>query len=85
MSVTYTTTRWFSRVHREHEAGNLTRAFRDVLLALGRFDACRLGIFPSHRTLAARARCSVRTVQNALQAAKRLGLGPPASAPPGAA
>jgi len=24
---------WFSRVHREYEAGNLTRAFRDVLLA----------------------------------------------------
>ena len=65
---------WFSRIHREHEAGNLTRAYRDVLLALGRFDACRLGVFPSHRTLAARARCSVRTVQRALQAARGLGL-----------
>jgi hypothetical protein len=39
---------WFSRVHREFEAGSLTRAFRDMLLALGRFDLCRLGIFPSH-------------------------------------
>src|SRR5215472_14225575 len=67
-------TAWFSRIHREHEAGNLTRAFRDVLLALGRFDRCRLGIFPSHRTLAARARCGLRTVQRALQAAKALGL-----------
>jgi hypothetical protein len=64
---------WFSRVYREFEAGNLTRAYRDVLLALGRFDG-PLGIFPSHRTLAARARCSVRTVQSALQAARRLGL-----------
>ena len=64
---------WFSRVYREFEAGNLTRAYRDVLLALGRFDG-PLGIFPSHRTLAARARCGVRTVQRALQAARRLGL-----------
>ena len=64
---------WFSRVYREFEAGNLTRAYRDVLLALGRFDG-PLGIFPSHRTLAARARCGLRTVQRALQAAKRLGL-----------
>jgi hypothetical protein len=65
---------WFSRVHREYEAGNLTPLWRDVLLALGRFDACRLGIFPSHRTLAARARCSERTVYSALQAARALGL-----------
>jgi hypothetical protein len=65
---------WFSRIHREFEAGTLTRAYRDVLLELGRFDRCRLGIFPSHRTLAARARCGVRTVQRALQAARRLGL-----------
>ena len=65
---------WFSRVYREFEAGNLTRAYRDVLLALGRFDACRFGIFPSHEFLARRARCSVRTVQRALEAARALGL-----------
>jgi hypothetical protein len=65
---------WFSRVYREYEAGNLTPLWRDVLRALGRFDACRLGIFPSHAFLARRARCSVRTVQRALQAARRLGL-----------
>ena len=64
---------WFSRVYREFEAGNLTRGYRDVLLALGRFDG-PVGIFPSHRTLAARARCGIRTVQRALQAARRLGL-----------
>jgi hypothetical protein len=65
---------WFSRVHREFEAGNLTRHYRDVLLMLGRFGACRFGIVPSHATLAARARCSVSTVQRALQAARSLGL-----------
>jgi hypothetical protein len=65
---------WFSRIHREFEAGNLTRHYRDVLLELGRFQACRFGIFPSHQTLATRTRCSVRTVQRALQAARELGL-----------
>jgi hypothetical protein len=60
-----------------------------VLCELGRFDACRLGIFPSHEFLARRARCSVRTVQRALEAARALGLvdggiGPPSgSVPPG--
>jgi len=65
---------WFSRVYREYEAGNLTPLWRDVLRALGRFDACRFGIFPSHQFLARRARCSVRTVQRALEAARALGL-----------
>jgi hypothetical protein len=61
-------------VHREFEAGNLTRTFRDVLDKLGWFARCNRGIFPSHRTLAGLARCCVRTVQSALQAARRLGL-----------
>jgi hypothetical protein len=78
---------WFSRLKREYEAGNLPAKQYLVLCELGRFDGCRFGIFPSHKTLAARARCSVRTVQNALQAARRLGLvgigPPPASEPPG--
>ena len=65
---------WFSRLKREYEAGNLPAKQYLVLCELGRFDRCRLGIFPSHRTLAARARCGLRTVQRALQAAKRLGL-----------
>jgi hypothetical protein len=65
---------WFSRLKREYEAGNLPAKQYLVLCELGRFDACRLGTFPSHRTLAARARCGLRTVQRALQAAWRLGL-----------
>ena len=65
---------WFSRLKREYEAGNIPAKQYLVLCELGRFDGCRLGIFPSHRTLAARARCGVRTVQRALQAARRLGL-----------
>jgi len=65
---------WFSRLKREYEAGNLPAKQYLVLCELGRFDACRLGIFPSHRTLAARARCGLRTVQRALQAARSLGL-----------
>jgi hypothetical protein len=65
---------WFSRLKREYEADNLPAKQYLVLCELGRFDACRLGIFPSHATLAARARCGLRTVQRALQAARRLGL-----------
>ena len=65
---------WFSRLKREYETGNLPAKQYLVLCELGRFDGCRLGIFPSHRTLAARARCGIRTVQRALQAARRLGL-----------
>ena len=65
---------WFSRLKREYEAGNIPAKQYLVLCELGRFDACRLGIFPSHRTLAARARCGLRTVQRALQAARHLGL-----------
>jgi hypothetical protein len=65
---------WFSRLKREYEAGNIPAKQYLVLCELGRFDACRLGIFPSHGELAARARCGLRTVQRALQAAQRLGL-----------
>jgi hypothetical protein len=67
-------TPWFSRLKREYEAGNLPAKQYLVLCELGRLNACRLGIFPSHRTLAARVRCSLRTVQRALQAARKLGL-----------
>jgi DNA-binding transcriptional MocR family regulator len=53
--------------------GKLTRAFLIVLLELPRF-AGPGGIYPSHAALASRARCSVKTVQRALQAARELGL-----------
>jgi hypothetical protein len=80
---------WFSRLKREYEAGNLPAKQYLVLCELGRFGACRFGVFPSHATLAARARCGLRTVQRALQVARRLGLvaigRPPGSAPRGAA
>jgi hypothetical protein len=65
---------WFSRIEREWEAGNLKIQHREVLKALGQFGQCRFGIFPSHALLALRARCSVRTVQRALEAARTLGL-----------
>lgn len=65
---------WLSRICREFEAGNLTRAARDVLKELGRFRSCALGLCPSHALLAARARCSVRTVQRALATARDLDL-----------
>ena len=65
---------WFSRLKREREAHNITATQYLVLCELGRFDGCRFGAYPSHRTLAARVRCCVRTVQRALEAAQRLGL-----------
>jgi hypothetical protein len=65
---------WISRIWREFEAGNLTRAARDVLRELGRFRHCAFGLVPSHALLAARARCNVRTVQRALETARNLGL-----------
>jgi hypothetical protein len=64
---------WISRVWQEFRAGNLTRAYRDVLLTLASYHACP-AIVPSHATLAERCKCSVRTVQRALQAARDLGL-----------
>lgn len=65
---------WTTRIWREHRAGNLTRAERDVALTLATYRD-RGGIaWPAHATLAARVRCSVRTVQRALAQAQRLGL-----------
>jgi hypothetical protein len=66
--------RWLARLKREYEAGNLTATARLVLIELATFSRCRFGIWPSHELLARRARCCVRTVQDALQAARRLGL-----------
>jgi len=58
----------------EFRAGNLTRAYRDVLLTLATFRGAGGLICPAHATLADRARCSVSTVRRALAQAFRLGL-----------
>jgi len=65
---------WFARVEREYMAGNFTPTQQKVLAKLATFTRCRFGIWPSHELLARRARCCVRTVQDALQAARKLGL-----------
>ncbi len=69
-----TSCHWTARIWREFRAGNLTRAYRDVLLTLRSYRGYGGLIVPSHATLAARAGCCVRTVQRALQQAQRLGL-----------
>jgi len=65
---------WTARVWAEFRAGNLTRAGRDVLLTLHTYRAAGGVAWPSHATLAERARCCVSTVQHALKAARELGL-----------
>lgn len=62
---------WRQRIWREFNAGNLTRSYRDVLLTLAGYGPRP---WPSHETLAARARCCTRTVQRALEAARGLDL-----------
>lgn len=62
---------WRERVWREFRANNVTRGERDVLLTLSHWGA---EAWPSHQTLAERARCSIRTVQRALTAGAELGL-----------
>jgi hypothetical protein len=64
---------WIDRVWHEFNAGNLTRTFRDVLLTLHSWRGCG-AIWPSHATLAERCKCSVKSVQRALQAGRELGL-----------
>ncbi len=68
------TENWTDRVWREFHAGNLTRAFRDVLLTLRTYRGHGGMICPAHETLADRAKCKVRTVSRALKHAKTLGL-----------
>jgi hypothetical protein len=65
---------WTARVWQEFRAGNLTRAYRDVLLTLRTFRGHGGHCWPSHATLADRAECCVRTVQRALAQAQHLGL-----------
>lgn len=68
-----TADRWIPAVWTQFRTGKLTRAFRDVLLTLQTFDG-RGGLYPSHATLAAKATCAVRTVQEALRQGRALGL-----------
>ena len=65
---------WRDRVWQEFRAGNLTRAYRDVLLTLASFRGAGGLICPAHATLAERAGCSVSTVRRALAQAFLLGL-----------
>ena len=65
---------WRDRVWQEFCAGNLTRAYRDVLLTLATFRGAGGLICPAHATLAERAGCSVSTVRRALTQACRLNL-----------
>lgn len=65
---------WIARVWAEFKAGNLTRAYRDCLLTLRTFQGRDGALWPSHATLADRARTSSKTVQRALAAARDIGL-----------
>jgi hypothetical protein len=65
---------WTTRIWLEYRAGNLTRAYRDVLLTLRTFRGTGGHCWPSHDTLADRADCCPRTVQRALRQARDLGL-----------
>lgn len=65
---------WIARIWAEFRAGNLTRAYRDVMLTLATFRGAGGLICPSHATLAVRAKCCVKTVQRALAMADQLGL-----------
>jgi Helix-turn-helix domain len=65
---------WRDRIWREFRVGNLTRAMRDVLLTLHTFRGYGGVAWPSHDTLADRARCSPATVLRALKQARDLGL-----------
>jgi hypothetical protein len=64
---------WTARIEAEFAADNLTRSYRDVLLALASFRGTG-GIFPSQGAIAARARCSERTVRRAIAMGVTLGL-----------
>ena len=67
---------WCRSVWSAFHANDLTRAGRDVLLTLESYARMSPGgvPWPSHATLAARARCSERTVRRALAIGRKLGL-----------
>ncbi len=61
------------RVKAELHVKNLTRAAKDIAFVLSGYPSHSF-CWPSHATIAARAECSVRTVQRALDRLKMLGL-----------
>jgi DNA-binding transcriptional MocR family regulator len=65
---------WTARIWSEFHAGNLTPVWKDVLLTLRTFRGLGGTAWPSHATLAKRARCSPSTVLRALKRADELGL-----------
>ena len=65
---------WRAFVWDAHRLGAVTRTARDVLLTLATFDGGAGRIWPSHERLAERVRCSVRTVQRAMDMAREAGL-----------
>lgn len=67
-------TKWTDRIWHEFRIGNLTRAFRDVLLTLRTYRGAGGLICPSHATLAERAGCSAETARRALRHANSLAL-----------
>ena len=67
-------TPWTTRIWQEYRAGNLTRAYRDLLLTLHTYRGRGGVAWPAHATLAERSRCSARTVRRALNQAQALGL-----------
>lgn len=68
-------TPWTARVWREFRCGNLTRAWRDVLLTLETFRGRGGLICPAHQTLADRASLRTgKTAERALAQARDLGL-----------
>jgi Helix-turn-helix domain len=67
-------TPWAARIEAEFAADNLTRSWRDALLALASFRGHGGEIFPSQASVAARAQCSERTVRRASAMAVQLGL-----------
>jgi hypothetical protein len=64
---------WRDYVWHAFRANHLTPLHRDVLLRLGEYARCG-AIWPSHQTLAERARCHVETVRRALSKGRDLGL-----------
>ena len=65
---------WVPAVWDAFKARAIMRSARDVLLTLRTFRGAGGLIYPSHATLAARAKCGLTTVKEALAAARDVGL-----------
>ena len=65
---------WTARIEAEFAADNLTRGWRDALIALASFRGHHGDLYPSQASVAARAQCSERTVRRAVAMAVHLGL-----------